>query len=155
MDIHELYKHGQEAARMLFDKTGEIQPMWICITKGGVVMPIVAPMTDKEQLAEALRELFREKQVVCYVSMLECWMLLGKPERTKDFQKYIEGASISQHPERREAVNIVAESKDTQLMGHFFILRPEHGKPTLSPFKNLSAEGAHVEGRFVKMLEDE
>jgi hypothetical protein len=58
---------------------------------------------------------------------------------------------VKVHPDRREAVIIGAEDYITgMMMGIRYILRPEHGKPSLSP---LTIEPFNKsEGRFVGLL---
>lgn len=144
--LKDLFDHAAGFARTVFIDKGEIHPMWIAECEDGSILPIGAPMTDKDLLVGVLRKLFREQKVVRYCSMIEAWMLTA-PELPESVKR---GASLASHPDRTEAIWISAEDKDTQLSGYMPILRPEHGKPTLGKLE-LFDEGK-VEGRFTKLL---
>lgn len=148
--LDEWVKHHAEFSARVFNDLGSLTAMWVAQTKDGMIMPIMAPLADKDQILMAIKMLFREKQVIRYVFMTEAWILESK---TKEIPESIKrGAAVSSHPDRREIIMVTAEDRDgTQLMGHMYILRPEHGKPTVSPFKLL--DGFANEGRFAKLLE--
>jgi hypothetical protein len=63
------------------------------------------------------------------------------------------GGSLASHPDRREIVAIVAEDCDgSHKQGSLYILRPESGKPTLSPVKIFPS--AEAVGRFVNLFSE-
>lgn len=66
-----------------------------------------------------------------------------------DAMEYI--GRMSEHPDRREVVAINAEDCDgANMMGWYFILRPEHGKPTLSPLH--MSEATESAGQLMGLL---
>jgi len=154
MTLEEIFEHGQQAAQVLFAAQGEVHPMWLAQTTTGEILPIIAPMherEDKDSLVDGIRAIFKQKDVIRYVSLLEAWMLEMKNQPLPASVRL--GAPISQHPERREIIAIAAEDKTDMLTGMFYILRPEHGKAQLSPFKRMEKSTRH-EGRFVGLLGD-
>src|SRR5512143_2492056 len=111
MTLEEIFDHGKEAARHIFDMQGEIQPMWIVETKKGEIVPMMVQITnDKDKASEAIKRALRKLGAVRYVSMIEAWALdVGKDKKIPESIKL--GAPISQHPDRREIVTINAEDK--------------------------------------------
>jgi hypothetical protein len=58
----------------------------------------------------------------------------------------------SEHPDRREGLRITAEDRSGEcISGHFYILRPEHGPPVLSPFHE-DEEWTPMGGRLMGLL---
>lgn len=147
--LHKLFNFGAETARHLFERLGSLEPMWIGVNDKGSHLPlIISNMSDKDAVAKAVRAFLRKNGITRYVCMLECWTYEGKEVP----QEILDGKSLEHNPDRREAVSIVAEDNEGNAMsGHFYILRPEHGKPKLSPIKILS-EDATFEGRFAGMF---
>src|SRR5512143_40153 len=152
MTLEEIFDHGKEAARYIFDMQGEVHPMWIIETKKGDIVPVMVPMIgDKDEISLAIRKGLKKLRAVRYVSMVEAWALdVGKDKKIPENIKL--GAPVSQHPDRREIVAINAEDKTEGAMsGMFYILRPEIGKPRLSNFNELPRL-SQQEGRFVNLL---
>lgn len=152
MTLKDLFDHGAETAEFLFKAQGELIPMWLCVDDAGGMHPLIMPdMEDKDKVAATVRQFLKKNKIVQYVAMIECWMLEEK--RDKVPAEVLSGeASLEHHPDRREAIHIMAESKSGEYQsGVYYILRPEHGKPTLSPFKVIGMNEA--EGRFVKMFD--
>jgi len=154
MTLDQLMEHGKEAAQHLFKKQGMIHPMWVCERENGEIFPICIQMPDREQrdaFASALKVTFKRHRVVRYVALLEAWVLEMPPET--DVNKLDFSESLEHHQDRREAIFIQAEDIDgSQRSGQYYILRPEHGKPTLSEFKDLNNPSKPNEGRFVRLL---
>lgn len=152
MTLEEIFDHGKEAAKHIFDMQGNLHPMWIIENKKGEIVPMMVPMTgDKDEISKAIKKALKKLNTVRYVSMVEAWMLdLSKDKKLPESVRL--GAPLSQHPDRREIVAINAEDKDGHTMsGMFYILRPEIGKPRLSSFREVP--GSKHEGRFVNLLE--
>lgn len=144
-----LFEHGREAAREMFEAQGHVAPMWIAVTRDGTIMPIVTQMPDeKDDLIEAIKMIFEDRQVVRYVSILEAWMV--RPEKPEIPESHRLGASLASHPDREEVIFITAEDGKTSKTGVYHILRPEYGKPKLSEFKDYS--GGTNEGRFTRLM---
>jgi len=145
-----LFDFGAETAAFMFNKQGYLEPMWIGVNKKGSHTPlIVADMSDKDKASEAIRKWLKKEGITRYVSMLECWVYEGKEIPPEVF----EGKSIEHNPDRREAITILAEdNKGNMISGRYYILRPEHGKPKLSPIK-VDPCDMESEGRFVGMFD--
>lgn len=150
MTLNEIFDHGKDAAKHLFDTQGEVHPMWIIENNKGEITPMIVPMVgDKNEIAKAVGKALKELKAVRYVSIIEAWTLEPKSKELPESIKL--GAPVSQHPDRREVIWIIAEEKGGSIAGMYYILRPEKGKPVLSPFKTLP-KSEHQEGRFVNLL---
>lgn len=147
--LRKLFDIGAEAAKQLFDLLGYVNPTWFGVDKNGSNVPLlITDLSDKDKAAESVREFLRQHDVSRYVSILECWMYEGKEVP----QEILEGRSLEHNPDRREAIQIIAEDNEGNVIsGVFYILRPEHGKPKLSPIR-MMPENADTEGWFVRMF---
>lgn len=147
--LDKLFNFGVESATHLFNRLGSLEPMWIGVDKKGSHIPLlVRDMSDKDKVAKVVRDFIKRQGIIRYVSMLECWTYEGK-EMPREI---IEGRSLEHNPDRREAVYILAEDNEgNSISGALFILRPEHGKPKLSPIK-VHPKDTESEGRFVGMF---
>jgi hypothetical protein len=155
MTLDQIMEHGKEAASHLFKEQGVIHPMWICECENGEMLPICIQMPEgnaRDAVASALKDTFRRHRVVRYVALLEAWVV-EMPADT-DVEKLNTSRSFEHHPDRREAVFVQAEDIDgSQRAGQFYILRPEHGKPSLSEFKDFgNQDNKPSEGRFARLL---
>lgn len=157
MTLDQLMEHGKEAAAHLFKEHGMLHPMWLCESANGQMIPICVEIPDRDKrdmFAQALKLTFKRNRIMRYVALLESWVLEMPAEtdlKDVDFSK-----SFKEHPDRREAIFVQAEDIDgTQRSGLFYILRPEHGKPTLSAFKDFSNSDKPSEGRFARLLSEE
>lgn len=154
--LEQLVKENAEFAAHTFKLTGELVPMWIAECEDGSVLPIMVPMTDKAMVIRAIRAIFKEKRVKRYVFMTEAWTLVAKdrtPKEAEEMQRYAENHSLANHPDRREIIMVTGEDRENSIMGQMFILRPEHGKPTVSPFEILTM--GKLEGRMTGLLPKE
>lgn len=153
MTLDEIFNHGVEVSKMLFEAQGELQPMWVGEDNSGSILPIMGQMPERNErdgFAYALKRLLESRGIIRYVAMLERWMVIGK---VKEMPKSVElGASIQSHPDRQEAIWVTAEDKKSNetRSGYYVILRPEHGKAKLAPFKHM--DSSQSEGRFAKLL---
>ena len=148
--LRKLFDFGAETANHMFKHQGYLVPMWIGVNKKGSHIPLlVSDMSDKDKVAEIVRAFLRKQGITLYVSLLECWTYEGK-EIPPEIH---EGKSLEHNPDRREAIAIIAEDNDGNVIsGRYYILRPEHGKPKLSPLK-IESEVTKTEGRFVGMFD--
>lgn len=148
--LEKLFNFGAESAKHLFERFGEIYPSWIGVSKKGSHIPfIVKDMSNKDNVSADVKRFIKDKNIVRYVSMLECWIYEGK-EVPREF---LEGKSLEGNPDRREAIHILAEDNEgNTISGCFYILRPEHDKPKLSPIKMHDNTDSTTHGRFVDMF---
>jgi len=132
-----------------------VLPTWIAERSDGQMFPIITHFDskrDQEATGKALRIFFKEKDVVRYVSIVEAWMIEPK---TKEIPESVKrGASLAGHPDRREVIWVTAEEGDKHKVGMFYILRPEHGKAILSPFKTMP-QAEKQEGIFCNLLSED
>ncbi|PWT72135.1 MAG: hypothetical protein C5B60_09915 [Chloroflexi bacterium] len=149
-ELQELFAHAAQHAAIIFREKGELVPMFHAVLGNDQHALIAAPWSDAEEKGKTiyvLRDLFRKKKVKRYVFIAEAWTVMAPSlEQVGD---YI--GRMSEHPDRREVVTISAEDRDgTNMMGYYFILRPEHSPATLSPLHMSKATEAI--GQLMGML---
>jgi hypothetical protein len=118
-----------EIAQREFAERGEVNPMWIADTATGERL-MIPGLLPNELMVVALRAIFRDSNVVRYVTIQEAWMAKLSSEEMATFD-----GPVREHPDRREVIFFHAEDKQGCVFARYFILRPEHGKPTLSPLQ--------------------
>jgi hypothetical protein len=90
MTLDKLLEHGKEAAEHLFEKQGNVLPMWIAETESGSIAPIIMPMLmDKDKSAELIKGALQEVGAVRYVSILEAWIY--EPRKDEVDERYLSG----------------------------------------------------------------
>jgi hypothetical protein len=122
-----------------FARHGLIYPMWHIVRGDGghEIKTDVGP--DKDTAAILMRAYF-------YLVKARRYLFIDKVER------YAALGRLSEFPDRREAVMFSGEDiNGDSIMGVRYILRPEHGKPTLAPLEIQDRPGVSY-GRFVHML---
>lgn len=157
MNLQKLFETARDNAKRIFDTDHSIMPIWHAISANDENLIIATPWSsdeEKDGAILALRDFFREKNVLRFAFVCEAWMTMLNPDETKRATATGDFPRASSHPDRREVIRITAEDRDgTVLSGQFFILRPEHGPPTLSPFHQENFE--HFEGRLTGLLTTE
>lgn len=135
MNAEKLFEIARTNATRIFKETGEVLPMWHAIDGDGEHMLIPTPWNsqeEKETVVEGLRALFAIAKVQRYAMVCEAWIVEIK---TSDISE-VYNTIPSEHPDRREVIRIIVEDRNGKtLSGQYYILRPEHGPPTLSPFQ--------------------
>lgn len=153
--LREIFDCALRCAADIFNKNEEhsVAPMWHAIAGNGEHMLICTPWTsdlDKDIALAGLRDMFCELDVQRYAFICEGWVVVLNKQNMS-----VGGlvTRASNHPDRREVVRIVAEDRTGRtLSGHYQILRPEHGPPKLSPFKE-DPPGIKAGGRMANMFE--
>lgn len=147
-ELQEFFALAAKNIARIFHEKGEVIPMWHAVDAQGEHILIATPWSndrEKDIAVQGLRQMFKEKGVKRYAFMVEAWMRHAASR--EDIS-----ARVSEHPDRREIVNISAEDrKGNRLMGWYYILRPEHGKATLSPLH--MGNEILTSGRFTGMLQ--
>ena len=136
LDDKALFDHAAEFAAFHFNEKGELAPMWLLDNGKDHIYCVLTPFTgddSKDNAVKVIKEIIKEKGIVRAAFMAEAWEVVvrkGQPEydHPEDFRP-------SEHEDRREIIQLSVESKDGIMMGGYYILRPEHGKATLSPLK--------------------
>ena len=155
-DLQALIRIASKGAEGIFRKTGELLPMYHAVTSYGQTMIVPQPDPNKDVSVALIKLLFAEEDVAYYCFISEAWMLAAaKNVPAVDIAK-IARQGLEYHPDRREIIAFSAESRDGQAQtARRFILRPEMGKPTLSPLIMDNMEGRTSEGRMVGLLTKE
>lgn len=153
MTPEELLNYAAKIAREIFANQGKVLPMFLIMREDGKIAPMIFAMPQKHQmraLGAALRAYFKTEGVVQYASLLEAWTV-----ETVEIPDSIKlGGGVASHPDRREIIKIVVETKTTELTGTYYILRPEHGPAKLSPFQ-IDTGYVPVAGNLIKLLKPE
>jgi hypothetical protein len=131
-------------------------PLWEAHTRGGEVLVVGTPWRDageKDAAAAELRDLFREKDVVAYVSIFESWLRKGGPDDpiTEADHERMTRHGVRADPKRVEALVYTAEDGTGMLMACQTIERRlGRKKPRLAPLEFW--DRLDMEGRFTGML---
>lgn len=153
IDLKALIRLASSNADAIFGMTGQILPMYHAVSGEGEHMIIPQPDPDKDIAAAMIRELFAERDIIYYVFLSEAWLL----DTTKDMPQpdlgKIVAEGLEHHPDRREVVAFSAESRDGgSQTARRYILRPEHGRATLSPLLMDDMKGRTSSGRMVGLI---
>jgi len=139
-ELQDLFARAAERAAIIFKERGELVPMWHAMDAKDEHLVIVTPWRDQDEkyaIVERLRQLFRAQGVKRYAFMCEAWSIFTQD--MKEYQRY--AGRLGEHPDRREILTIQAEDKHgNQVAGWYYILRPEHAPPTLSPLNMSKAD---------------
>jgi len=166
-----LIRRVSRMVEQIFDKQGDVDPIWLVETASGeqrlIVSPIEAPTAlaahdYKDTLAAKMRETFRELDVVRYARAFECWALndpaaLGTADSTEEQRglRYAAmGYTFANHPDRRELVHLEAADGTEHIFALREIVRPQQGKPYLGKLGEIFRPD-HIEGRFLGLLPSE
>ena len=148
---------AKNAAKMFLESDDhEVLPMWHAVFGNNEHALIATPWSnqeEKEAVVKGLRKMFAAKQVKRYAFIVEAWIAQVGPSDLDEgvTRGEYKGPPPSQHPDRREVLMITAEDRDgSQIIGQYFILRPEHGPPKLSPLEVQPYD--QTTGRMVGLL---
>jgi len=136
-----------------FDGDSVMVPMWI--VDNGELNIIATPWADDHEKRAALtfvRAKMKELKAYRYAQIAEVWALSAAKEVPESIRL---GGSVSTHPDRREAVIAIAEDKQGNCIKMTrYILRPEHGKATLSEPEYMFFEAKDTQGLMTHLLQD-
>jgi hypothetical protein len=147
-----MLRRASRMAAQMFDEYGEVTMFWLTDTAAGEQQTIVTPMAvppgisaveAKLKLADKLRELFRERDVVRYASAMEAWAV--EPD---DHQ-----GPISENPNRREIIAVNADDGVEYIAATRDIIRPPHGKAYLGKLSAIE-KLSQPTGRLANLLND-
>ena len=142
--LEALLRRVSRLAEQMFDKQGDIDPIWLVENAEGeqqtLIVPIVAPTPlaaskQKDRIAIKMRELFAKNGVVRYACAVEAWTLKHPEQLTLEqtaLQYAALGYTLANHPDRCEVVQVDGEDATEVLNGFRDIIRPRHGKPYLA-----------------------
>ena len=153
-DLQWLLEHASEFAATTFAKRGRVEPMWIAISDIARFV-MTADSDDKDANVAAIKKFFAKERVKLYVFMDEAWMVdrtkSGPPISSTEFSD-MDRKGLKDHPDRREIVALSGEDGQRIALGMRYILRPEHGKPSLTPLTFEFGESGELGGRMVGLL---
>lgn len=153
-DLKSLVEFASAQAEKLFRKQGVIYPLYHAITANGETVILTPPGRDKDLSVAIVKAWFVLNDIDRYVFIDEAWILDVRKSGQPIDEAKVHREGISNHPDRREIVMFAAENRRGELQtARRFILRPEHGKPTLSALVIDDMTGLqHSEGRMVGLL---
>lgn len=155
LELQKLISTASESIEKIFRKQGGLAPMYHAVKRNGTALIVPAMSDDKDEGVAMIKALFVIEDVVRYVFIDEAW-ILGFDEsgsNPKPDMARIRREGLRDHPDRREVVMFAAENLDGDFVAaRRFILRPEHGKPSLSPLKPFSGASDGFSGRMVGLL---
>ena len=139
-------------AAKLFRKQGVIYPMYHCIRADGETTILNALSEDKDLSVAMTKAWMHLNDIDRYIFMDEAWIVDDRRGQLGLDMEKVRREGLKNHPDRREIVMFSAENRrGEQLTAKRFILRPEIGKPTLSPLM-IDEQFDHSEGRMVGLL---
>jgi hypothetical protein len=151
-DLKSMIEFASEFAGKIFRRTGNINPMYHAIKATGETLILTPPSDDKDISVALIKAAFAIENIDRYVFMDEAWMVDDhRGQLGLDIEK-VRREGVRNHPACREIVMFSAENRRGEgLTAKRFILRPEVGKPSLSPLE-INKPFEHSEGRMVGLL---
>jgi len=151
-DLKSLIEFASKNAEKIFRKQGAIYPMYHAIDARGEHKILTPQMDDKDVSVAMVKAWFALEGIDRYIFIDEAWILDTSKSGAEIDLEWIKRHGVRNHPDRREVVMFAAENrKGERLTAKRFILRPEVGKPTLSPL-TIDEVFDHSEGRMVGLL---
>jgi hypothetical protein len=160
MNAKELLAFASKAAVQVFKQQGSVIPILHIVDDNGNHFPVhwttgFENSDTKQSTSEIMRKALKAAHAVRYALIMEAWTVDEHGDTKLAMDMTSKGISLEAHPDRIEVITIFVEDKLTKqsLSRSYRILRPEHGKPTLAPPRDLDLDGAS--GRFNNLFEDE
>ena len=143
--LRALIKRADHFACWQMKTKGALAPGYWAIDRERKLTVVPQPSDNKDTSVALIRALFEMMGVECYVFLGESWILEQK--NAPDLQEL---RDISDHPERKEVVILIAESASSgMIIGSRAIIRTQR-KPRLGPLR--LKRYPHVEGRMSSLL---
>jgi|SRR5882672_3824 len=149
--LKELLEEIEPVMRQAFDKFGEItKPVWFCEDdegQKGMIFTEVDDVRDKDTLAEFIKNEFKERNVVRYVTVMEMWFVSTNEEGYKQ-----NNLPPAQRDDRKEGVMFHGEDRDTgEKVFKVFEINRSSGKPVLNT-EGVIKDFDMAAGRFVDLF---
>jgi hypothetical protein len=125
--------------------------MYHAIKANGETLILTPQMDDKDISVAMVKAWFALNDIDRYVFIDEAWIVDSTQSGVNIDIEKVRRYGVRNHPDRREVLMFSAENRKGEMrMAKQFILRPEVGRPTLSPltFDEFDAS----EGRMVGLL---
>jgi hypothetical protein len=140
MNLRELFDTAANNVPEIFKEMGELSPMWHVVSGNEKHDLIVTPWSsadEKYATIAYLKQLFAKMGVRRFVFICEAWSMTTTS--MAEVRRW--AGRIAENEDRREIISIQAEDRDgSHLHGWYYILRPEHGPPKLSPLQMSKAD---------------
>jgi len=151
VDLKSLIEFASLNAEKIFKRTGALYPMYHAIDGRGEHKILTPQMDDKDISVAMVKAWFALEGIDRYVFIDEAWVVDSTKSGVElDIEK-ARREGVRNHPDRREIVMFSAENRKGEMQtAKRFILRPEVGKPTLSPLTFDEFDSS--EGRMVGLL---
>jgi hypothetical protein len=153
-DLKSLIEFASKNTDKIFRRQGVIYPMYHAIKTSGETVILTPQMDDKDIGVAMVKAWFALNDIDRYVFIDEAWILDDRRGQLGgiDIEK-ARREGLRNHPDRREVVMFSAENRRGQMQtAARFILRPEIGRPTLSPLKIDDMTDVESTGRMVGLL---
>lgn len=151
-DLKSLIEFASKQAEKLFRLQGILYPLYHCIKANGDTVILNRMPGDKDLSVAMMIAWMHLNDVDRYCYMDEAWIVDDRRGQLGLDIERVKREGVKNHPDRREIVMFSAENRrGEQLTAKRFILRPEIGKPTLSPLE-IDEPFDHSEGRMVGLL---
>jgi hypothetical protein len=153
-DLKSLIEFASTQAEKIFRKTGVLYPMYHAISSIGETKILTPKLDDKDLAVAMVKAWFEIENIDRYCFIDEAWILDDRKGNLppQDWAR-IRREGLSNHPDRREVIMFSAENRRGEMQtATRFILRPEIGKPSLSPLKIDDMTDVESEGRMVGLL---
>jgi len=151
-DLTALIEFASKNVVKIFKRTGVIYPMYHAIDTHGEHKILTPQSEDKDVGVAMVKVWFALNDIEKYVFVDEAYILDNRRGQSGLDMEKIQREGIRNHPDRREIVMLSAENRRGKMLtARHFILRPEVGKPTLSPLV-IDEVFDHSEGRMVGLL---
>ena len=155
----ELMAIVSKSAAQVFKERGEIIPILHMVDEFNNHIPIhwttgFENYSTKDMTANIMRRALRAANAQRYALVIEAWTVDERGDTKSAMEMQGRGESLERHPDRIEVITIFVEDKNTKerLSRWYRILRPEHGKATLAPPRDIQTlEGV---GRFNNLFEE-
>ena len=154
---------GKTVASM-FKELGHVMPILHIVDDYGNHIPVhwatgFENYDIKDTTADTMKKVLRTAHAVRYAFVTEAWTLDHRTANKETCDSALamvqRGETLEHHPDRIEVISIFVEDKHTKecLWREYRILRPEHGKPTLAPARDMDVKPEDHTGRFAHLFD--
>jgi hypothetical protein len=148
--LRQFVEYAAKQAARIFEKQGQLLPMYHAIDATGKDLIFPSPSQDKDKAVAIVRQILAEAGATRVAYMDEAWSVDNRESGADVEEIYRAGGSISQHPDRIEIIMVSAEdATEGIIMAHRKIFR-HGGRAVLGKLEIL--EGGGLEGRMVGLL---
>ncbi len=153
MTAEELIKFSSRHVRKIFDKNGQVLPMYHYIRGDGEHAVFAPPAfcRSKDMMVEFAKKVFEAERAIAYVFVNEAWTLEQRKSQEDITRIYERYGSLEHVPGRREVIMFTAEDAQHQRLAQIEIHRPAGRQPYLGELE-MSPDGGELEGRMVGIL---